>query len=448
MATPMRPCPYCGAAVLLNATACGTCGRPMPPLAADAPPTPQAPMKTMFGYAAPALPQPHRAARPPGGTAPPGANVSAAPPEAVAAPAPAAPQTTAGSYEPPGQVQPQGYGQPQAHSHVAAAAPTVAHPPISQQPASPGQAGATPGAAYAPQHPSPPPAGGSDHSHASAHSPPREPMALAPLAGSILGFPIQRIADAALQRKVLWVAGIALLASVVIPYHVDPTFFAWNFPDKFAPLIWPVIAGAAYLLITAAPAHLRQNIPPAVLRWLPFAVSLIGIMVGKTFGGLYTVGYATVVFGLLLRIGRPDDRIASIIIAVGSGLLAPDYFDALKFLFHFEGIGGLGVIHNLLWFVVWTAAILCFVFVVPAHKLPPALRSVEAFAPLICAALIAWLPLQVILVSLGMGAMTGGGVLALLHGLVPIVAYFGVLIMTAPAAYDELRSLVADRKPT
>src|SRR5947208_9621454 len=52
MATPTRPCPYCGAAVLMNAPACGTCGRPMPPMQAGAPPGGQ-PAKTMFGYAAP-----------------------------------------------------------------------------------------------------------------------------------------------------------------------------------------------------------------------------------------------------------------------------------------------------------------------------------------------------------------------------------------------------------
>src|SRR5262249_9638504 len=55
MATPTRPCPYCGAAVLMNAPACGTCGRPMPPMAAGAPGGGQ-PAKTMFGYAAPVIP--------------------------------------------------------------------------------------------------------------------------------------------------------------------------------------------------------------------------------------------------------------------------------------------------------------------------------------------------------------------------------------------------------
>src|SRR5262249_9589975 len=94
MATPTRPCPYCGAAVLMNAPACGTCGRPMPPMQAGAPPGGQ-PAKTMFGYAAPVIP---RAGQPgaPGGA--PGAR-------------PGAPQPPAGSGFPPAQQQ--GFQPPQ-----------------------------------------------------------------------------------------------------------------------------------------------------------------------------------------------------------------------------------------------------------------------------------------------------------------------------------------------
>src|SRR6201989_1464556 len=54
MATPTRPCPYCGAAVLMNAPACSTCGRPMPAMQGSAPAG--QPAKTMFGYAAPVIP--------------------------------------------------------------------------------------------------------------------------------------------------------------------------------------------------------------------------------------------------------------------------------------------------------------------------------------------------------------------------------------------------------
>src|SRR5687768_13689560 len=66
MATPTRPCPFCGAAVLMNAPACGTCGRPMPPAQAGAPPGGSAPAKTMFGYAAPVVPKAGGAPQPAG----------------------------------------------------------------------------------------------------------------------------------------------------------------------------------------------------------------------------------------------------------------------------------------------------------------------------------------------------------------------------------------------
>src|SRR4029453_11104680 len=89
MATPTRPCPYCGAAVLMNAPACGTCGRPMPPMQAGAPPGGAQPAKTMFGYAAPQIPA---GARPAGGP----------PPAQTPAPTPTRPTgQTGGGYGPP-----------------------------------------------------------------------------------------------------------------------------------------------------------------------------------------------------------------------------------------------------------------------------------------------------------------------------------------------------------
>src|SRR5690606_37529859 len=91
MATPTRPCPYCGAAVLMNAPACGTCGRPMPPAQAGAPPGGQQPAKTMFGYAAPVVPRP-----------------AAPAPAPAQPPRPGAPQP--GGFQPP---QPQGFQPPQ-----------------------------------------------------------------------------------------------------------------------------------------------------------------------------------------------------------------------------------------------------------------------------------------------------------------------------------------------
>src|SRR5215212_6501119 len=109
MATPTRPCPYCGAAVLMNAPACGTCGRPMPPAQAGAPGGGGGqPAKTMFGHAAPVIPQ----ARPgagqpgqPGQPARPGAPQGFTPPQQQGF---APPQQQ--GFAPPQQ---QGYPQPQ-----------------------------------------------------------------------------------------------------------------------------------------------------------------------------------------------------------------------------------------------------------------------------------------------------------------------------------------------
>src|SRR5258706_13777209 len=117
MATPTRPCPYCGAAVLMNAPACGTCGRPMPPMQGGAP-APQ-PAKTMFGHAAPMIPGRTPAAPAPGGFAPPQQQGFAPPqPGQPARPAPQGatvlgqPSPVGGPGYPP-QRQPQpGYGAP------------------------------------------------------------------------------------------------------------------------------------------------------------------------------------------------------------------------------------------------------------------------------------------------------------------------------------------------
>src|SRR5512132_1859291 len=101
MATQTRPCPYCGAAVLMNAPACGTCGRPMPPAQAGAGGG-QQPAKTMFGYAAPVVPAANRPGTPGAGSQTP--------------PRPGAPQP--GGFQPPQQQgfqppQQQGFGAPQ-----------------------------------------------------------------------------------------------------------------------------------------------------------------------------------------------------------------------------------------------------------------------------------------------------------------------------------------------
>jgi len=466
----------------MNAPSCGTCGRPMPPMQAGAPPQGQ-PAKTMFGYAAPQVPRPGSApAQPP------------APAPAAGRPAPA-PQ---GGFQPP---QPQGFQPPQPQGFQPPQ-PQGFQPPAPQAPppafgAPPPQQGFQPppqqGFAPPPQQGfQPPPQQGGFQpppQQGGFQPPPQQqgfgaqggyPQAPNPYAqpdpshghhggldnlagrlpssapGTLFGFPISMLRDPSVQKKILFIAGVALIASIIVPFTLSPTRFAWDAPDKFVPLIWPIIAGGLYLLVAAAPPNLRQQVPPVVLQWIPFGVSFASLFMLGSGGGhgvnpydtLYMLGYATVVFGLLARIAQPQDQIARIVIAVGSGLLFVRWIDMFG-VFHFSGVPALEIIHNLLWFVVTTLGVLCVLFVVPPQKLPPALQAIDAFGPLICALMIVWLPLQVILLGLDMlvGHMGASAILIMAHMLLPIVAYFGVLMMSAPAAYEEAKAMATGQRP-
>ncbi len=460
----------------MNAPACGTCGRPMPPAQQGAPGG--APAKTMFGYAAPVVPQANR----PGGQAPAPAQ---APRPGAPGPQPGFPQQQppqANPYGAPQQPQANPYGAPQQPAPPAnpygAPQPQANPYGAPQQPAPPANPYGAPqpqanpyGAPQQPPQANPygapqanpygAPAGGGYPQAQQGFGAPQQdlPGPLDDLArkmpssapGTIFGFPVSALRDPGLQKKILLMAGIALVASIVIPYNLSPMIFAWSFPDKFAALIWPIIAGGAYLLLTAAPADMRAKVPPMVLQWIPFGVAYAGVFISQMgfggfggglggIGGLYILGYSTLVFGLLARIAQPQDQTARIIIAVGAGCLIPSFLDYLSVAFKFGGFPILLVIHNLLWFVVLVIGVFCIVFVVPPKKLPPALQAVDALGPLFAAILIGWLPLQQVLIALAAlihGHAGVGAILFLAHGLLPIVAYFGVLMMAAPNAYEE-----------
>jgi hypothetical protein len=155
------------------------------------------------------------------------------------------------------------------------------------------------------------------------------------------------------------------------------------------------------------------------------------------------------VFGLLARIAQPQDQIARIVIAVGGACLIPSWIDSFHFL-SFSGLPILFIVHFLLWFLILTLGVLCILFVVPPAKLPPALQTIDAFGPLVAAALILWLPLQQVLIALGTIVHVPGhpvvtAVLGLGHSLLPILAYFGVLMMASPAAYEEAKAMFSKR---
>jgi hypothetical protein len=403
-------------------------------------------------------PQQPQAANPYGQPSPHGAPAQAANPYGQ-------PQQAANPYGQPQQPQAANpYGQPAAASNPygqpAAASnpygqPAAASNPYGQpqQPAGYPQQGGYP-QAQNPYAQAPEPA---QHHHGDLGS--RLPQS-AP--GTILGIPVARLRDPGLQKKILFLAGVALIASIVVPFSLDPLIFSWKL-GGFENFLWPIIAGGAYLLLTAAPADMRAKVPPVVLQWIPFGVAYAGIFISHMGlgalgvggagmgggGGLYILGYSLLVFGLLARIAQPQDQIARIIIAVGGACLIPSWID----FFHVFGMLGqlpiLALVMMLLWFVVLTLGVFCIVFVVPPAKLPPALQTVDAFGPLIAAALIAWLPVQQVLIAL-IGIVHAhvliGSLLGLAHGLLPILAYFGVLMMASPAAYEEATAMFNKNK--
>jgi hypothetical protein len=286
--------------------------------------------------------------------------------------------------------------------------------------------------------------------------------------GTILGIPVARLRDPSLQKKILFLAGVALIASVVVPFSLSPLVFAWS-GGGFEFFLWPIISGAAYLLLTAAPQDMRNKVPPVVLQWIPFGVSYAGIFIshmgfgfalflaaaagggaglGVGAGGLYILGYSVLVFGLLARIAQPQDQIARIVIAVGAACLIPSFLDSLRVFSALGSLPILMVVQSLLSVLIQALGVFCILFVVPPTKLPPALQSVDAFGPLIAAALILWLPLQQVLIALTMiihAHVLIGALLMLGHGLLPILAYFGVLMMASPAAYEEAKAIFARR---
>ena len=273
--------------------------------------------------------------------------------------------------------------------------------------------------------------------------------------GTIMGIPLSKLRDDALQQKLLLFAGVAVLAGVVIPYMVSPTIFSWNLP-KFRAMIWPIIAGGSYLLVAVAPADIKAKVPPLLLKWLPFLVSVLSIGLlgwgpvgamgaGAGFGGAFSAlmwGYPVLVFGLVNRLSNPNDPYARYIIGVGALMCAPATFSwIIDFMFVFKPV--LGIPHNLLFGLVLALATASLAFV-PTPQQVPQLRAVDAFAPMVAAVLIAWVPVQVVLMML---LIVGDSFMAAIfmgiHMLINAVAFFGVLMATAPAAYDEVRTMLA-----
>ncbi|HVV86680.1 MAG TPA: hypothetical protein VHE35_26660, partial [Kofleriaceae bacterium] len=287
--------------------------------------------------------------------------------------------------------------------------------------------------------------------------------------GTLFGIPLSKLRDVSLQRMALTFLGIALIASIFVPVSLSPFRFAFK-GDTFHGLIWPLIAGGAYLLVAIAPPDIRKQVPPVVLQWLPFGVSYAGVMIvglgvplgdhsmfeflykgSGTFNTLYPLAITTLIFGLLARLAQPQDRVARIIIAVGGLMLFIPFADSFNF-----DVPGLFKLHQILFILILVIGIVVGVYylmgAVAPDKIPPALRQVDAFAPHVTALMLVWLPLQVVLIALSMivhksdvGAPINTTMLLMARALLTLVAYFGVLMLTAPAAYDSIMDMVKNK---
>jgi hypothetical protein len=274
-------------------------------------------------------------------------------------------------------------------------------------------------------------------------------------AGTIMGIPVARLRDPGLQRKVLFMAGVALVASIVVPLSLDPLIFPFS-GFSWELMLFPLIAGGAYLLVAAAPPDLRQKIPPVVIQWIPFGVSLWGILSyhfigGIGISGLYTFGYLFLLFGLLARIAQPTDGTARVIIGVGALMLVLPWLSMIGPAFRFSG-GVITIIATFGTFFVTALGILCVVFlpIIPAQKLPPALQAMDKLAQPIAALLLLWVVAVPVLITVEemIHGVLIGAILLLARIILYIIAFLGVFLMASPNVYESLfKQPVIGRSP-
>jgi len=279
---------------------------------------------------------------------------------------------------------------------------------------------------------------------------------------SLFGIPFSTLRDQEFERKALKVCGVAMVAGILFPYTTTPkTMFSWDMPSTWAAMIWPLIAGLVYAGIGFSPKQMIDKVPPIVLKWAPFLVSVLSIgFIGfsifhmfKLIGGslpwkatLYLWGYPVLVFGLMSMLMNPRDMAARLLIVVGAALC---FFFGLDFLidsaFRFKGSGIFGIVHNVLWTVIVVLSVASVLFVIKPEQVP-ALKAFDEFAPFITALFLLWLPLEVVLLTMEALVKVKGGALGDLlmgaHMLVVVTASFGILMLTAPEAYDTAKAAI------
>jgi hypothetical protein len=288
--------------------------------------------------------------------------------------------------------------------------------------------------------------------------------------GTLFGIPLSLLRDDALEQKAIFISAILLVAGLCFPIVrvANGTIFSWSSgpgPGVMRGLLGPLFVALVYGGIRYVPSHVRGALPPIDLRWAPFVVAFLATglsFVAVPLAHALAIGtgdtaqyasftllawtYPILVFGLLVRLEDPEDLVARAMIALGSfGGVAGGLANA-DVLFQLVHMPVVLIVHNLLFFCVVVLMVASVVFVPTTHVMP-GLAPVDELLPLVTATLIAWLPVSALLVSVwAMSSSIGGSVanliLLLPHMLIQQVAFFGVLLLTAPDAFDALKRLV------
>jgi hypothetical protein len=386
-----------------------------------------------MGYALP----PNFGQQPPAAAMPPQQPGYPQQPQGYGAPQQQPPGYGAPQQQPPGYPQqPQGYGQ-QPQGYGAPQQPQ-GYP---QQPQGYGQQPQGYGAPQQPappqqqyQQPAPAPGGGGAMQQWAGGLPQSKP-------GTLFGIPFSIMKDQAFLNKLLGMSAIALVVTRFVPISFSPFVFAFS-GQAFGMLIMPIIVAAVYAAVALAPKDIQQKIPPVVLQWGPFvaayvATGLTGFMAvigGSGMGYLYPL----LVFGLIVRLQDPDDLIARIFIALGALSALGLSLGHISLYFHFGGVGILGILFNIISLLVLLCAAASIVYAI--DKWVPQVRKFEAFAPIVTALLVVWPAIAVVLAGLAiLFSAPVTAILIMVHGLVMVIAIYGVLILTAPAAFDVLK---------
>lgn len=269
--------------------------------------------------------------------------------------------------------------------------------------------------------------------------------------GTLFGQSIDVFANVQTRNLLLMIFGVMLCSCLFLP--VDTLFKTrWPWSDgvnKFSMLVFPVLAGAFYIAVA------RNVVSHALISVALSVVAIVGVFSmggdsgGSPFGSnTYFFGLAALLFGLMTRTALPEATVPRVITALGSIFWLVFMIDAVDFIFTFKGMPALLVIHNLIFFAVLLAGILCAALAVPANQLPPALRPIEALAPLLTVVVIAWLVIQpiILMFALMSGSFSNGLVMGL-RMLIVAAGYFGVWTLAAPGTFKIASELLGGKAP-